>query len=380
MPATEAPKAQGLESTGLLDSLKELTKEIIPTAAASAAPKKKSEPAEPAAAAPGETPPKPEGDGTLPDLEPGDAAVKPDATKTGDEDIPASLTSEKAKADWKGLREARRKTEEENAALKKKVSELEAVATPNTTELETLRKTLADYEARLTVTNLERHPKFEEFFNGKTKTLLDQAKNIGGERIATILQLPDGEYRNTQLKEAFSELDPVGQSRIGAVINSLDELSSARKAELSRAGDVLKAMHAEKQRSVQAQQEAQAKVLDELLTRWSDPEKGHPMFQLKADDKEWNAGVEKRRKLAKDIYSGNLGDSNQLAKASGWAAAGPALAQSLQAANAKIAELSAQLDGLKAAKPGSINGGASGEDGIDDKTGFIGAVLKQYRR
>lgn len=351
------------KSDGLLASLPELTREAFQA---------KREPGpEPEAEKPAEEVP-----AEKKEVDP----AAPDPAKAAEDDTPEGLTP-KAKADWKGLRESRKKAEEdrkktheENEALKKKFAELEAAHNP--AEVETLRKQLEDYEQRLTVVALEKHPKFEKFFTERTNKLVETAKAIGGDKLATVLQLPDGDYRNTLLQEAFAELDPVKQSRIGAVLNEFDSLKTQKQQELSKAGEHWKALQAEEQQRSKAQAEQHNRVLSEVLDRWGDPKTGVAPLQTREDDKEWNASVESRKEYAREIFNGNM-DVQGMAKAAAWAAIAPGLAEQLKGATKAIAELREENAQLKAAKP-TLEGGASGEDDDDANMGFVEKVNKVW--
>lgn len=368
-PAAVTPKP--LEDKGLLEILGDATKEAFANKKQVGMHGEQAEPEKPAAAEPA---PK----AAAPDKKES-AVPDPDepAPQKEDDDTPAHLP-EKAKADWKSLREARRKADDENATLKKRVSELEA--TQNTAELDELRKRLADYQERLTVVALEREPRFQQYFDGRTKQLLDTAKSVGGDKIAGILQMPDSEYRTRALNEAYAELDPVAQSRVGAVLNSFDELKAQRQGELARAGEAYKALQDENNSKAKAARDQHNRVMEDVLERWSSLEKGNPVLQPREGDKEWNSGVESRKQQARDIFSGKL-SVQDTARAAAWAAAGPELATQLRGAKKREAELLEEISQLKAAKPGLGNGGgAGGSEEADGNLTFMEAVNKGYRR
>lgn len=368
------------DSKGLLDSLTELTKDAFAAKLGKGpqdAPDPDPEPNDPPKdkIAPE---PKPDAKNGIPEPEPDTGKAAPDP-----DDTPEGLTP-KAKADWKGLRESRKKAEErasqaetEANKLKARIAELES--THNPAEVETLRKQLEDYEQRLTVVAVEHHPKFQKYFNERTATLLDTAKKVGGEKIASLLQLPEGEYRSNLLREEFAQLDPVSQSRLGAIVNSMEELTAQRQSEIARSSEVRKALEAEEQARAKQQTEHANRILEETLNRWSDPKDGVAVLQSREGDKAWNDGRESIRAQAREIFNGKL-PLDAMAKAATWAAIGPELAKNLKGATATIAQLQEQIAQLKAAKPTLDGGSDAGEDAGDSNMGFLAAVNKAYKR
>lgn len=275
-------------------------------------------------------------------------------------DAPPKGLSEKGKVDWKALRKKADDFEAKVKALEADLAAARATATPPE-EIESLKAKLKEYEDQLIVTNLEQHPEFKRYFDGKAGRLLETAKTIGGEKMAHILQLPEGEYRKAALKEAFLELDPVDQSRLGAVLNDFSNLNAERAAELAKSREGLTALQQREQQQRKAQAEAANRVLDEALERWSS-DKGNPLFQKREGDskevKEWNDAVEARKAQAKRIYNGGL-SIQDTAKASMWAAAAPAMAEHINGLSKSLADARAEIEKLKAAKPGAGGNGNS---------------------
>jgi hypothetical protein len=347
-------------------SLGELTKGLFPTGAAP-----------PPHEEGGDPPAPPAGDAPKPPA----AAPDPDPAageKKKEDELPPGLT-ERGKSDFAKMRESKKKTEDENAILKKKVTELEtALATVNPEEGKALKAQLADYEERLIATNLEKHPKFQAYFNQRTESLLASAKAIGGEKIASLIQLPESEYRSNLLQEEFTNLNPLAQARLGSVLNDLDALKNQRETELNNSRDRWKALQKEQQERAKAQVEQHNSVLTAVLDRWSDPTKGVPFMQDREGDKEWNAAVERRKQLARDIFTGNQ-TVEEIARASAWAAVAPELVAQLNGAKKREDALREEVAQLKAAKP-SVDGGAEDSEESDSKMGFMDKVNKEYRR
>jgi hypothetical protein len=367
-PATAAPTPEPKDDRGLMAYLEA---EATPEALAKKAPGPTATP----------EPPKDKAEASKPAPEPtaGEKKASQDPTADDDDAPPASLTA-KAKEDWSRIREARRKAEDENKALKKKIAELETTTkASDPAEVESLRKQVKDLSDRLTVVDVERHPKFQKYFDERNNALIDSAKRIGGDKIASILQMPDTEYRTALLRDQWSELDPVAQSRLGHVLNSFEELKAQRQAEIGRAGEAYKAIQTERAEQSRREAEQANQLLEGFIEKWSNPEKGVPVFQTREGDKEWNTEVEKRKEYARNIFNGKL-DMNDLARATLWAASGPELVQQLKGLQKKYAELEEENKALKAVKPSISGGGSSDGDTIPDNAGYLDAVFKAYAR
>lgn len=298
------------------------------------------------------------------------------------DDAPKNLSTE-GKTGWKALKDAARKERERAATLEKRVKELESSSAPNESlkeEMDRLRKERDEFESTLRVTAIERHPKFQEHFTGRQNQLLDQAEKIGGEqgkRLKSLLSMPDSDYRNQQLESVMEDMPLTARTRVGSLLNDMDRLTEERNAEIAKAGETYKSMQARQQAERQQRQSQDQEVFDGVLKRWTDPEKGVPVFQERKDDPEWNTEVQQAKMRAKHIFSGQM-DTGELAKASFWAAGAPLLLKQVNHANQEITELKAKLAKLSAAQPGPVTSGNEGgsQEAGDDKLGYIDAAMK----
>lgn len=308
-------------------------------------------------------------DKTVPEFDP-DAAPAP---KKEEDDTPTGL-SEKARADWKGLRETARKAREESERLQKRVAELESAT--NKEEVESLKQLVTDYEQRLIVTNIERHPQFQAHYEGRTNALIDTAKQVAGEKVAAILRLPEGEHRTALLRDAYAELDPVSQSQVGSILVQINTLNRERSQELANSKQSFQALQARQQEQQKAQTEQSKRVLEDTITRWSDPEKGSPLLRAAEGDKEGAERAEKIKNQARATFAGEL-DTPSMAKAALWAAKGPELAKNLKAAVAENQSLRQQIAELSKAKP-SLNGGPTNTPpALKPNAGWIETVMSE---
>lgn len=291
--------------------------------------------------------------------EPGDDAKEAKTeTATADDDAPTGLTKERA-SEWKALKQAKLQVEQE---LKSTKAELERIKTQSKTaeEFENTIKALTEektlLEQRLKIVDVEKHPQFQAYFGGKEQQLREAAKAVGGDRIAALLAMPDSEHRTTQLDAAIEAIEsPTLRTKLGAILHNWDTLQSEKQAELSRAPQIWEGI--KQQEEAQRKEAAQKNnaILEETLSRW---EQGSPEFKAAGDE------IKKR---AREIFNGQLETPQEVAKASAWSAFGPALAQSLKAAQAENAALKKEIAELKAAGPDISNNTTLSVGGADDK-------------
>lgn len=183
-----------------------------------------------------------------PKPEPEKKSDKPAEPVKQDDDIPSEIKSEKAKEGWREVKKnlaAARKAEEELKAkvadYEKKLAEKSIPQIPEevTKRLAQLEQESQDLSERLRVADVEKHPKFQQYFEGKTATLTDAAKQIVGAehsgKIERILKMTDDDAKTQMLDELMGELSPARSARLGAVISDLEMLQRERAGEISKA-------------------------------------------------------------------------------------------------------------------------------------------------
>jgi hypothetical protein len=209
--------------------------------------------------------------------------------------------------------------------------------------------------------DIENHPKFKAFYEQKVNTQLEMAKRIVGkgneDKIVSILNMPESEYRNQQIDELAASLSPASASRLGGVLNALDEINADKRNQIDSAKKDFDRMQTEQKANSEktaAERKATAdKLFNDTLSNVSS-EKGIFVFQKKEGDEEWNKGVEARVGFAKNLLF-NEQKPDELIKAAFSAAALPGVIKSYQNALTRIEQLEAQVKGMTAAQP-SLNG------------------------
>ncbi len=229
---------------------------------------------------------------------------------------------------------------------------------------------------------VEKHPKFQAYYDGKLTSQVELAKRIvgpeRGEIVATLLKLPDDPYRNARLEEAMQELSPMSANRLGGIINAVDELRAEREGEVARARADYEKASARQQTEQQAAQ-AQAKASAEKLfadTLAEAQAGGLPMLQPRENDAAWNTAIAQRVAAAKNILFGQE-RPEQLVRSALAAVSFPALLESHAALQAEHDKLVAQVAALRTATPttsrASSPPGAGGADAGSRQPAKIGS-------
>lgn len=290
---TEAPPNPKTALSGFMDSM---AKEL-PTASLSAPKPKDSNGSPPAEQPPADVPPPPA---------PAPAPEPPKPTGPSDDKPPRDSAA------WKAFKEARDKAiAEREAQIKELQAKIDAAAKltpPPVTETEDYKKLAKEREElsdRLKVVDVTQHPRFQQYFGERTNEQLELAKQIvGGERanqVTKLLQLPEGDYKRSQLNEFVAELSPLEQSQIGAVVNSLTALEHQKQAEIRKARENYDQMQAETKKQQEAARTNMERTVAGVVEK---AQKENPAFQLRQGDDNWNNQVQARIEAFKSTFSG----------------------------------------------------------------------------
>jgi hypothetical protein len=186
------------------------------------------------------------------------------------------------------------------------------------------------------------------------------AKRIVGsesaEAIATLLKLPDNEYRQGKIEELVSQLSPIQQSRVAGVLNSLNEIDIEREGQIEQAKKDYVAYQEKAKTDAEAKQKenmskAETAFTSVLSTLQNPKDKnGLFIFQKQEGNEEWNKGVDERTNYAKEMLFGKH-DPAVLIKAAFHAAALPGVVKSYQILQDQLKGLEAQVKGMTASQP-----------------------------
>ena len=233
------------------------------------------------------------------------------------------------------------------------------------------KKTADELSERLRLVDITQHPKFKEYYDSKVNAQVDLAKRIVGaenaEAVSALLKLPDNGYRQEKIDELVGTLSPIQQSRIGSVLNSLEEIEFERSNQIEQAKkDYVAYQEKTKTDSENKQKEAKTKaetMFSSVVSTLQNPKDkdGLFIFQKQEGDEEWNKGVQERLDYAKNLLFGNQ-QPEALMKAALHASALPGVVKAYQNLVEKVKGLEEQVKGMTAAQP-SLESRATKEGG-----------------
>lgn len=363
-------------------------------AAVGTAPAAAAVPAAPAGQAPvppGTTAPAAPAAAPAPAVKPAEPAVAPATAKLGDEDESAPP---KNKSDWDKFKakhaeresNLKKDLEAREARLKEfeaKMAELEGKAAKanevgaDKAIFDQMKKENDELRSRIMALDVTQDPRFVSYYDGKTNAQIDLAKRIVGperaEAIAQALKLPDSpeyvEIKNAQIEEAISELTPLQQSRIGGVLNALNDISGERQSDIAKAAEHKSKLQAQQDQARSTMASTRDKLFEEAVRGAQDPQNGMTIYQYRDGDDQWNAGVKNRIESAKRLLTGQGVDPKNIVLAALHAAAAPDAVQifqaSLAAKDAEIARLNEQVKQMTAARPAGGATATAAQGGVE---------------
>lgn len=294
-------------------------------------------------------------------------AEKPQEVEPGE---PEPKSESRAAGDFKALKQERDTAKQEVESLRSRLKELEDKDV--NAILEDVQKERDDLSERLKLAAIERHPDFHRKYNDRVASNIEQAKKVVGEehaeRVEKLLRMEDGDYRSAALEDLFGELPASKAAIMGAVLQRIGEVRAERDAALSNADETYRSIVEQQDAQQQAALKESNVLFDEIGSEASNLE----AYQLRDNDEQWNAEVQRRTDLARSIFTGN-NDVRELARASYMAAAAPFYRASLGESLEVNRRLREQLGGVNAASPSVTSNGGGGEGSAAKDKGFLDA-------
>lgn len=307
---------------------------------------------------------------TKPQEKPAPAAPPNEPADQGEDKWPRSS------ADWKKFITVRN---ENYAKRDARIKELETKLTEQEKALKGLPADPATFETlkqererfateakelseRLRLAAIESHPKFKAYYDGKVNAQVELAKRVVGaekaDAIAEALKMPEGAWKTARLEELSADLSHVQASRLGSVLNSIEEIEAERRNEVARAKTDYEAAQAKattEQKEARERTSAEANARFEAVVKQaSDPKEGIALFQLRDGDEAWNKAVKARIDGARATLFGGNGNGqspDNLIRKALLAEAFPSLLESYNTMLTEIGALKAQVDKLTKATP-----------------------------
>jgi hypothetical protein len=222
-------------------------------------------------------------------------------------------------------------------------------------EYEKLKAEYDKMSETLSLTNLERHPKFQEQYVKPMQAQIDRAKAYVPEdqrdALAKILSMPVSEARANALDDLVGDLPPSRQAYLQGILNRVDEISFERDAALAESNNAYqKLVEEENLISSQKSAERDKQLNKSFESMLKDAQENISVYQLRDGDEEWNTGVRERVNLAKKILM-EQNSFEDAATAALWAASGGALVEQNAALVEHNRRLQTELNKLQGAEP-----------------------------
>lgn len=288
---------------------------------------------------------------------------------------PAEPAKGSADYNFRQLEAAKLKAESDAKALQARLAEMEEKA-KDAEKLPTILKELDEYKDRISKMDLEKDPRFQAAFqakldveNAKINDLVSVAvdgldKDVSSD-VEAVLRAPATAFRERQMKELVSDMDPGQQAAIWSAYTSIKmverakgEIEKQKAAELAKSTENLKSI--KEFEAVQAAENSKAEkrkmelLLDQELERASEAWPG--VFKFKDGDEEHNRRVQDSRAFAKTLVS-DLRPTD-IAQMAAWTAYARGAAEREAQWSALVGKLQEQVKALQGAGPSS--GGSGG--------------------
>ena len=308
---------------------------------------------------------------------PAETAPEPEATAEPEAEVKESRSAK----DFKLIKQERDEAKAQIEQMQAKLTELEAAA-GDTEKYDQLKAEFDEISGALSLSNLERHPKFREQFVKPIESQIERAQSYVVEeeraQLAKVLTMPIGEARANALDELTGELPASRQAYLQSVVNRIDEISFDRDKQLEDSRASYDKLVEEEQLVSDKKSAERDKALGQSFdTMLKEAQDNIPIYQMREGDDEWNSGVRERVNLAKKILM-EQNSFEDAATAALWAASGGALVEQ----NAGLVEhnrrLQAEINQLKGAEP-EASGSAGGKPQPVKNSSFSDRVLGELR-
>lgn len=268
-----------------------------------------------------------------------------------------AVTAERRKLtadDWKQVNEERHRLREQVTALEAKQKEWET----RQSQLDELPKVKAradELDKILRQVAAERHPELIGPIQTRMKAAIDLARSVvpkdQADSVASLLLQPDSDMRDSALEEVLEGLKSVKRSKLERAIGEFDSAVSERGQLASRSQEAF----TQRQEQLRQQHAANVAQFDAELKDWTDPAHGIEMLVEKAGDAAHNERRQAILDNARALFSGEVTNVRDLARAAVWSSFGEALATQNKALLGEVKRLTDEITALKGGGPGLEN-------------------------
>lgn len=297
--------------------------------------------------------------------------------------------SENNKTGWEAIRGKAKHFESEAKTQTARVSELEKrleAVSQAEKDFEAAKARNAELEKLVERTNVEAHPKFQEKYVAGRQKLVDAVQSLikdnGKEpdSVASALALK-GKPRIDALREIADDLPGYQQGLLGNLIMQLDTLDSEAAEKRSDSAKYLKEMGEERAREDQRSRETFRKEAESAFDQALRKVRGeYETFQKSDDHAQWNEDGEKiiQQSRAAFLDNDNMVEAAVITLKAGATDVYRNLYirsdEALEKAEAKVAELTSELQKIHDGGPRAADGGS---DPQAKPVGFIESLESQ---
>lgn len=306
-----------------------------------------------------------------PPVEPAKPQATAPAAPDPDEEIVAGKRTPKNE-DFKRVKHAATEASKQRDELKaktaeyeKELGELRKAPKHNAELIAKIERERDEYKTKFEQVAVEFTPEFNAKYENGINAAIDRVKDAlpadRAEKIKQLLRVPDGEWKRKMMAELTEDLDPFTTAEIVAANGRVRDILNERQSAITKAGETLNAIGAERQKKQEERKAELARTFDAEIDRAKEK---NPIFQPKEGDspevKAWNDAVAERTRVARAVFMDQFESAAEKAEAGIWAASAPGFLEAWKSSQAEVAQLKETLAKLQSASPNITSTEAKG--------------------
>lgn len=262
--------------------------------------------------------------------------------------------------------------EETSTRLKTLEKELADTKSSLPPDIETLRKAVAERDElkkqtedlikQVETINLERSPRFQNWWKTETDKHINAAKRSlpaeKREELAKLMNEPPSTERSAAIEALYEGLPTRDQAKINREIDAMDDLREQREEALKQGSEQWKKLKEhEQQESLQAQ-ESRKSALKRLSDAAVERARNLPSFQTKENDATHNASVRENEAFVRSVIAGQVDEETMLVLP-GLAVESLALKERVASLESELAKRDEAIKALQVSSPAPHEGSAT---------------------